>query len=96
MVESNIILVVQCAEDQRTHTCKALQDKGYQTIVVGSVTDALALLTDCCGNVRLVLTEYQLPDYSGYELKVKLQELPGIKRMPIVFLDKHINPFLRG
>jgi two-component system, chemotaxis family, chemotaxis protein CheY len=94
MIDSNIILVVQHGEDQRTHTCEALQDKGYQTIGVGSVADAVAFLTGCCGNVRLVLTEYQLPDFSGYELKLKLQELPGIKRMPIVFLDKHINPFL--
>ena len=96
MFESNIILVVQHAEDKRTHTCEALQDKGYQTIGVGSVADAISFLTHCRGNVRLVLTEYQLPDYSGYELKVKLQELPGVRRMPIVFLDKHINPLLEN
>jgi len=94
MIESNTILVVQSAEDQRTHTCSSLEDKGYETIGVGSVSEALAYLMLSRGNVRLVLTEYQLPDYSGYELKVKLQELPGIKRMPIVFLDKYLNPFL--
>ena len=94
MIESNTILVVQCAEDQRTHTCKSLEDKGYETIGVGTVAEALAYLSLSCGNVRMVLTEYQLPDYSGYELKVKLEKLSEIKRMPIVFLDKHINPFL--
>lgn len=94
MIESNTILVVQCAEDQRTNTCKSLEDKGYETIGVGSVGEALAYLSLSSGNVRLVLTEHQLPDYSGYELKAKLQELSDIKRMPIVFLDKHINPFL--
>lgn len=94
MIESNTILVVQCTENQRTYTCKSLEEKGYDTIGVGSVAEALAYLTVCRGNVRLVLTEYQLPDYSGYELKVKLEKLPGIKRMPIVFLDKHVNPFI--
>jgi len=93
-MESNTILVVQSAEDQRTHTCKSLEDKGYETIGVGSVSEALAYLTLSRGNVRLVLTEYQLPDYSGYELKVRLQELGEIKRMPVVFLDKLLNPFL--
>jgi len=92
MLESNTILVVQNAEDQRTHTCKSLEDRGYETIGVGSVSEALAYLTICCGNVRMVLTEHQLPDFSGYELKVKAEQIPGIKRMPVVFLDKHINP----
>jgi CheY-like chemotaxis protein len=94
MLESNTILVVQYGEDQRTHTCKSLEERGYETIGVGSVAEALAYLTICCGNVRMVLTEYQLPDFSGYELKVKVERLPGIKRMPVVFLDKYLNPFL--
>ena len=94
MIESNTILVVQSAEDERTHTCKSLQDRGYETKGVGSVAEALAFLAIYRGNVRMVLTEYQLPDFSGYELKVKVEQLSGIKRMPVVFLDRHIKPLI--
>jgi CheY-like chemotaxis protein len=94
MIESNTILVIQASADQRSHTCKSLEEKGYETIGVGSVTEALDILTVRCGNLRMVLTEYQLPDYSGYELKLKMEESPCIRRMPVVFLDKYINPFI--
>jgi len=90
----NTILVVQQAENQRILTCVSLQQKGYDTIGVGSVAEALEFLTVCSGNVRLVLTDYQLPDYTGYELKVKMEELPGVRRMPVVFLDRYVSPFI--
>lgn len=93
MIESNTILVVQHAEDQRILTCLSLEQKGYTTIGVGSVAEALDFLALSSGSVRLVLTEYQLPDCSGYELKLKMEER-CIRRMPVVFLDKYVYPYI--
>jgi CheY-like chemotaxis protein len=91
---SNTILVVQDVYDQRESTCKSLEEKGYQTIGVGSVKEALSLLSYGSEAIRLVLTEQQLPDYSGHELKKRLEDLPGGKVLPVVFLDKRIMNFI--
>lgn len=94
-MDPNTILIVQGSADQRKQTCQSLSDKGYETIGVGSGKEALAFLSFGSEEVRLVLTEYQLPDYSGYELKKEIEKIPGIKSMPVVFLDTRVSTLLK-
>ena len=94
MTSSNTILVVQKAFEQRELTCKSLEEKGYDTIGVGSVMEALSFLSYGSEAIRLVLTEQQLPDFSGHELKKRLEALPGGKVVPVVFLDNPIKAFI--
>lgn len=95
MKDSNTILVVQGTEGQRDLTCKSLEDMGYHAVGVGSVTEALFILSQGGEGIRMVLTEHKLADYSGYELKVRLEKLPGVRPIPVVFLDKCIRNFIR-
>ena len=90
--DSNTILVVQGTEGQRELTCKSLEDMGYNTVGVGSVMEALSQGGE---GIRMVLTEHKLADYSGYELKVRLEKLPGVRPIPVVFLDKCVRNFIR-
>ena len=94
-MEPNTILIVQGSADQRKQTCRSLADKGYLTMGVGSVKEALAFLSFSSDQVRMVLTEYQLPDNSGFELKKEMEKIPGIKSLPVVFLDKRVNTFIK-
>lgn len=82
----NTILVVQDEAVIREFICKTLEEKGYKAIGVKNGNEAVAFLNLAFDHVRLVLTDYHLPDFSGYELKKKIETIAGHKQMPVVFL----------
>jgi CheY-like chemotaxis protein len=82
----NTILVVQDEETIREFICKTLEEKGYKVIAVRNGAEAVSFLELAFDHVRLVLTDYHLPDFSGYELKKRIEAIAGYKQMPVVFL----------
>ena len=42
--------------------------------------------------VNLVLTDYNMPDCTGFELLKKIKSNPEISKVPVVFLTTESNP----
>jgi len=85
------ILVVDDFASIRDFVCETLQRKGYETYGVANGDQAYQLLTDK-PEVNLVLTDYNMPDCTGFELLKKIKSNPDISRVPVVFLTTESSP----
>lgn len=86
------ILVVDDFSSIREFVCETLQRKGYHTVGASSEKDALAKLTDDNLNIDLVLSDYNMPDGTGYELLTKIKKHPNVANVPVVFLTTESDP----
>jgi CheY-like chemotaxis protein len=85
------ILVVDDFASIRDFVCETLQRKGYETLGAANGNQAYELLSDK-PEVNLVLTDYNMPDCTGFELLKKIKANPEISRVPVVFLTTESNP----
>jgi len=85
------ILVVDDFASIRDFVCETLQRKGYDTIGAANGTQAYKVLEEKT-DVNLVLTDYNMPDCTGYELLKKIKSNPDVKNVPVVFLTTESNP----
>ena len=85
------ILVVDDFASIRDFVCQTLQRKGYETLGASNGEEAFQLLTDN-GNVNLVLTDYNMPRCTGFELLKKIKSNPHVASIPVVFLTTESNP----
>lgn len=86
------ILVVDDFSSIREFVCETLQRKGYQTVGASNEKDALAKLSDNNLNIDLVLSDYNMPDGTGYELLTKIKKNPHVANVPVVFLTTESDP----
>lgn len=86
------ILVVDDFSSIREFVCETLQRKGYQTVGASNEKDALAKLADNNLNIDLVLSDYNMPDGTGYELLTKIKKNPNVASVPVVFLTTESDP----
>lgn len=86
------ILVVDDYSTIREFVCETLQRKGYQTVGVSTEKDALAKLTDNNFTIDLVLSDYNMPDGTGFELLTKIKKNPTVASVPVVFLTTESDP----
>jgi len=86
------ILVVDDFASIRDFVCDTLQRKGYQTLSAANGNEAFKVLVEKATEVNLVLTDYNMPDCTGFELLKKIKENPDVKKVPVVFLTTESNP----
>ena len=86
------ILVVDDFASIRDFVCENLQRKGYETLGAANGNEAYKVLTEHTGGVNLVLTDYNMPDCTGFELLKKIKENPALAKVPVIFLTTESNP----
>jgi len=86
------ILVVDDFASIRDYVCETLQRKGYDTLGASNGNEAYAVLTAKSDQVSLVLTDYNMPDCTGFELLKKIKGNPTVSKVPVVFLTTESNP----
>ncbi|MBT1707484.1 response regulator [Fulvivirgaceae bacterium PWU5] len=85
------ILVVDDFASIRDFVCETLQRKGYQTLGAANGNEAYKVLTET-EDVKLVLTDYNMPDCTGFELLKKIKDNPTVSKVPVIFLTTESNP----
>jgi len=86
------ILVVDDFGSIRTFICETLSRKGYDTVGAANGKEALKILSDESQVIDLVLTDYNMPDGTGYDLLKKMKALPLTAKVPVIFLTTESNP----
>lgn len=84
------ILVVDDFTSIRDFVCETLQRKGYDTVSASNGIEAYSILEK--SQVNLVLSDYNMPQCTGFELLKKIKSNPGTAKVPVVFLTTEINP----
>ena len=85
------ILVVDDFASIRNFVCSTLQRKGYSTLGAANGNEAYKILTAKAGEVNLVLTDYNMPDCTGYDLLKKIKDNPAIANVPVIFLTTELS-----
>ena len=85
------ILVVDDFASIRQFVCETLERKGYNTLGATNGNQAFDVLTEN-GGVDLVLTDYNMPDCTGFELLKKIKETPAVSKVPVIFLTTESSP----
>jgi CheY-like chemotaxis protein len=86
------ILVVDDFASIRQFVCETLERKGYDTLGATNGTEAYTVLSQNVAQVNLVLTDYNMPDCTGFELLKKIKGNPTTSKVPVVFLTTESNP----
>jgi CheY-like chemotaxis protein len=85
------ILVVDDFASIRDFVRETLQRKGYDTLGAANGTEAYDLLSNA-QEINLVLTDYNMPGCTGFELLKKIKSNPDTATVPVVFLTTESNP----
>jgi len=85
------ILVVDDFASIRNFVCSTLQRKGYSTLGASNGNEAYKILTEKSGDVNLVLTDYNMPDCTGYDLLKRIKDNPSTANIPVIFLTTELS-----
>lgn len=85
------ILVVDDFTSVRKFVCETLERKGYNTLGVGNVREAFHLLKENNKTVNLVLTDYNMPDRTGFDLLVMIKSDLDVSHIPVIFLTTELS-----
>lgn len=88
------ILVVEDMVAVQHFLRETLESKGYETLGATNGNKAFAILENHIKRVNLVLTDYHMPDSSGYDLIKRIRENPALKNLPVIFLTNESDPEL--
>lgn len=69
-----------------------LERKGHNTLGAANGSEAFELLTQHAGNIHLVITDYNMPDGTGFELLKKIKNSPTVAHVPVIFLTTELSP----
>jgi CheY-like chemotaxis protein len=86
------ILVVDDFGSIRDFVCETLERKGYATLGAANGNEAYTVLTERSADVNLVLTDYNMPDCTGFELLKKIKANPDVASVPVIFLTTESSP----
>jgi len=85
------ILVVDDFASIRDFVCQTLQRKGYETLSANNGNEAFQILSEQVDVIDLVLTDYNMPGCTGFELLKKIKEDPQVAKVPVIFLTTEGN-----
>ena len=85
------VLVVDDFTSIRNFICSTLPRKGYSTLGAANATDAFKVLVENKNDVHLVLTDYNMPDGTGYDLLKRIKGNPDTKNVPVIFLTTELS-----
>ena len=86
------ILVVEDFVTIRDYVCETLNQKGYATLGANNGNEAYSILEENSEGIHLVLTDYYLPDSTGFELLQKIKSNPKLSPTPVIFLTTETSP----
>jgi two-component system, chemotaxis family, chemotaxis protein CheY len=86
------ILVVEDFESIRNFVCNTLEKKGYEAIGAADGNKAFELLTKRTNPVNLVLSDYNMPGCTGFELLQKIKANKATAGTPVMFLTTESDP----
>ena len=85
------ILVVDDFTSIRNFVCSTLQRKGYSTLGASNGNEAFKILSEKSGEVNLVLTDYNMPDCTGFDLLRRIKDNPTTANIPVIFLTTELS-----
>ena len=85
------ILVVDDFASIRNFVCSTLQRKGYSTLGAANGNEAFRILMEKSANVNLVLTDYNMPDCTGFDLLKRIKDNPDTANIPVIFLTTELS-----
>jgi len=77
------ILTVDDSKSIRQMVSFTLQQAGYQVLEAGDGKEAMALLNS---QVKLVLSDLNMPNMDGIALIKEIRSTPGLKFLPVIML----------
>jgi DNA-binding NtrC family response regulator len=80
------ILVVEDFASIRNFVCETLHRKGYDTVGAANTKEAFTILSETSEPIHLVLTDYNMPDGTGYDLLRKIKQHSASLNIPVIFL----------
>lgn len=86
------ILVVEDFGSIRKFVCESLNRKGYATVGAANMKEALSLLEFANQQIHLVLTDYNMPDGTGYDLLKRMKSNSTMKNIPVLILTSDTSP----
>jgi DNA-binding NtrC family response regulator len=86
------ILVVEDFGSIRNFVCDTLNRKGYETTGAANIKEALSTLALDFEGIHLVLTDYNMPDGTGYDLLKKIKASADTASIPVIFLTTESSP----
>ena len=86
------ILVVEDFVAVQQFLRETLESRGYETLGATNGDEAYEILATHSPRINLVLTDYHMPDSSGYDLIKKIKENQELKNIPVIFLTTETNP----
>jgi CheY-like chemotaxis protein len=89
------ILVVEDCSNVRQLLCKALQNKGYQTLSAASFLEAYEMLWYYAGDINLVLSDVDIDDIHGFDLLKSIKSDPGLSTIPVALWTNKNRPAKR-
>jgi len=85
------ILVVDDFTSIRHFVCEMLGKKGYNTLGAANGDEAYQVLIQNADVVNLVLTDYNMPDCTGYDLLKKIKSNNSVAHVPVIFLTAELS-----
>ncbi|HEY0744305.1 MAG TPA: response regulator [Chryseosolibacter sp.] len=85
------ILVVDDFTSIRNFVCETLQRRGYETIGAANGNEAYTILTEKPNKVNLVLTDYNMPDCTGFDLLKLIKTNAATSNVPVIFLTTELS-----
>lgn len=83
---TDFILVIEDDAAIRSATVRLLRNKGYTVHSVNNGLEAMRYLKSHA-LPRLILLDLQMPVMDGYQFRVRQQEDPDLKQIPVVILS---------
>ncbi|HEY5825127.1 MAG TPA: response regulator [Cyclobacteriaceae bacterium] len=80
------ILVVEDFASVRKFVRASLERNGYTTFGACNGNDGYKLLLEKADEINLVLTDYHMPEVTGYDLLKKIKGNDVTKNIPVIFL----------
>jgi CheY-like chemotaxis protein len=85
------ILVVDDFTTIQNFVRATLERKGYNTLGASNGQEAYRIISEASEAVDLVLTDYNMPRGTGYDLLKKIKENPATAHIPVIFLTTELS-----
>jgi CheY-like chemotaxis protein len=88
------ILVVEDFVAVQQFLREMLESKGYRTLGATNGDKAYDVLRNHAHSIDLVITDYHMPDSTGYDLLMKIKTNQETKSIPVIFLTAESDPII--
>ena len=85
------ILVVDDFATIRSFVQATLERRGYDTVGAANGAEAYKIIAEKPDTISLVLTDYNMPGGTGYDLLKQLKDNPFTTTIPVIFLTTEAN-----